>query len=132
MNHNLLDDQNIDSENQSSFLVEIKRVEIWLNILSTLGFVFGLGLLYGSLSTLTTEATTIWRQLLSAMVFVQGCLLFYWSYICFKYTKAVKWYQPGLISNRLEHLLEDNSRLWRATALLFFWLLCILVVVIFR
>lgn len=126
MNQNLLDDNNIESEYKGSLLKEIKRVEIWLSILAVLGFIIGVSLLFIAFSYFAIDNGSTVTFILLGMGFVQGGLLVYWSFVAFQYTKSAKYYDPERISKRLEHLLEDNSRLWRATALLFLGFLSML------
>lgn len=127
-NNNLLDDNTIQSEHKSSCFVEIKRVEVWLSILSALGFVIGTLLCLIGLSIFIDDDWSTIIIVLEIMAFVQGGLFIYWSYVTFQYTRQVKWYQPESLSNRMEHLLEQNSHLWRATALLFLGLFAMLIV----
>jgi hypothetical protein len=131
MNNNLLDDRNIESDNKSSFLVEIKGVELWLSVLSTLGFMLGLIFSLAGLTLFSLDNWSAMKVLMSFMAFLQGCLFFYWAYIGFKYTKSAKYYNPKSISKSLEDLLVDNSRLWRATAFLLFGFLCTIGVVLY-
>lgn len=125
MEDNLLDNNNIESVYKSSFLQEILKVEVWLSVLVVLGFLVGLGVGIAGVGMFAAD-TTEWKwSITGAMVLIQSVLFIYWSYIAFDYTKAVKWYNPKNITNRLEHLLEKNSQLWRATAMVFSWLLCL-------
>jgi hypothetical protein len=121
MNTNLLDDDNIESEYKSSFLGELKKVQIWLNVSTAIGFMAGLGIFFIALIAL--EAAAIKTFILGVLLIVQMCLVFYWCVNVFNYTRAIKWCNPESLSNRIEHLLENNSRLWRATALLLLWFL---------
>lgn len=129
MNTNLLDDNNVESEYKGSFLVEIKKVEVWLAILTTIGLMIGIGIFFSVLPALKSVDTKIF--VLGVMLLIQMGLVFYWSLSAFNYTRMVKWYNPKLISNRLEHLLESNGRLWRATGLLLLWSLCTLAYTVF-
>lgn len=120
MNPNILDD-----DHKSSFLVEMKRVEIWLSILATFGFLLGIFLFFTASPALKDVSLGVF--LLGVMLIVQMGLVFYWSHTTYQYTKVVKWYNPEHISTRLEHLLDHNSRLWRATALNSLWCLCTII-----
>jgi len=124
MNTNLLDDHNIESEHKSSFLGELKKVQVWLSISTAIGFMVGLALFFIALIALQTMA--IKAFILGVLLIVQMCLVFYWCVNAFNYTRAIKWYDPEGILNRIEHLLESNSRLWRATGLFLLWCLCTL------
>ena len=129
MNTNLLDDNSIESEYKSSFLIEIKKVQVWLGILTTVGFMVGIGIFFIALTALKSVDTKLF--ILGLMLIIKMGLIFYWSISAFNYTRVIKWYNPELISNRLEHLLESNSRLWRATGLLLLWLFCTLAYAVF-
>lgn len=124
MNPNILDD-----EHESSFLVEMRRVEIWLSILAAFGFILGVFLFFAASEALRDVSLGVF--LLGIMLIVQMGLVFYWSNIAYQYTRAVKWYNPEHISTRLEHLLEHNGRLWRATGLGFLWFLATIVYAFF-
>lgn len=121
MDSNLLDDKNLEVEHRNSLLKELGKVEIWLSILATFGFIAGALLFFAAGYALKDghEGVFFLGILLMGLV----GLVFYWSNTAFRYTRMIKWYDPELITNRLEHLFEDNSRLWRATAFLFIWLL---------
>lgn len=116
MNPNILDD-----DHKSSFLVEMKRVEIWLSILATFGFMLGIFLFFSASTALRDVSLGVF--LLGIMLLVQMGLVFYWSHTAYQYTKAVKWYNPENLSTRLEHLLYHNSLLWRATTFGSLWFL---------
>ena len=119
MNPNLLDD-----DHENSFLVEMRKAQIWLSILAAFGFMLVLVLFFIALQALKDESGSVF--LLGIMLIIEMLLIFYWSNLAYKYTKAVKWYDPEHISTRLEHLLDHNGRLWRATAFVLLWLLCII------
>jgi hypothetical protein len=129
MDPNLLDDKNVDTEHRNSLLTELGKVEIWLSILAAFGFVAGAGLFFVAMTALEDEHEGVF--FLGVLLMGLVGLVFYWSNTAFKYTRVIKWYDPELITTRLEHLFEDNSRLWRATALLFFWLFGTLAYVLY-
>ena len=129
MDPNLLDDNNVESEYRTSLLIKIRSAQIPLNILMAVGFLVGIALFFIALVAL--EAEVLKAFILGIMLIVQMGLTFHWSVSAFNYTRAIKWYDPTTISNRLEHLLDSNSRLWRATALFFLWAFCTLVYTVF-
>ena len=119
MNPNILDD-----DHESNFLIELRSVQIWLSILAAFGFMLVPVLFFMASPLLKDVSTGVF--LLGIMLLIEMGLVFYWSNAAYKYTRAVKWYDPEQISTRLEHLLDYNSRLWRGTALVFLWLLGII------
>jgi hypothetical protein len=98
--------------------------QIRLTIISAFGFMLVPVLFFMASPLLKDVSTGVF--LLGIMLLIEMGLVFYWSNTAYKYTRVVKWYNPEHIATRLEHLLEHNSRLWRATTLVFAWLLCII------